>query len=105
MAFAPFWPAEQRITEARLSSVNHESSRSLRRALDDRRTGDRVMAIAAASAANFQAASQQGLQSLAPHKHGGHHFQSIVDVDAAGSSLSSAPSATGKTGSKVNMTV
>jgi hypothetical protein len=62
------------------------------------------MAISGISSAGFQASSQQAVQSLAQHKHGGHRPHSLTDVDAIGSSVASAPSATGKIGSKLNMT-
>ena len=63
--------------------------------------GDRVMAISAMS--NLQASSQQGLQALSQHKHGGHHGHSLSDVDATSSSVASAPSKTGKIGSKIDI--
>jgi len=56
------------------------------------------MAISAMSAS-----SQQALQSLSQHKPGGHHGRSLADVDAAGSSVASAPSRTGKIGSKIDI--
>lgn len=62
------------------------------------------MAISAVSAAAFRTASQQGVQSLAQHKHGGHHPPSLSDIDAQGSSVASAPGATGKVGSKIDVT-
>jgi hypothetical protein len=62
------------------------------------------MDISGISAASSHAASQQGMQSLAPHKHGGHRSHSISDLDAQSSSVTSAPSSTGKVGSKVNVT-
>jgi hypothetical protein len=62
------------------------------------------MAISGISSAGFQASSQQAVQSLAQHKHGGHSFHSNSDIDAAGSSVASTPSATGKIGSKLNVT-
>jgi hypothetical protein len=63
--------------------------------------GDRVMAIAAMS--GFHAASQQALQSLSQHKNGGHHGRSLSDVDAISSSVATAPSKTGKIGSKIDI--
>lgn len=59
------------------------------------------MAISAMS--GFHALSQQALQSLLQHKQGGHHGRSLTDVDAAGSSVASAPSKTGKIGSKIDI--
>jgi len=43
------------------------------------------------------------MQSLSHNKHGGHHGQSLSDVDATGSSVGSAPSKTGKIGSKIDI--
>ena len=61
------------------------------------------MAISGMSSAGFHASSQQAVQSLSHHKHGGHRGQSLTDVDAAGSSVASAPSKTGKIGSKIDI--
>jgi hypothetical protein len=64
------------------------------------------MAMSGISAAGFQASSQQAVQSLGTHKHGGHHRStSLSDIDAQGSSLASAASSSGKVGSKVDVTV
>jgi hypothetical protein len=52
----------------------------------------------------FQASSQQAVQSLSHHKQGGHHGRSLSDVDATSSSVGSAPSKTGKIGSKIDIT-
>jgi hypothetical protein len=60
------------------------------------------MAISGMS--GFHASSQQAVQSLSHHKSGGRHGQSLSDVDATGSSLASAPSKTGKIGSKIDIT-
>jgi hypothetical protein len=62
------------------------------------------MAISGMSSASFHASSQQAVQSLSHHKSGGRHGQSLSDVDATGSSLASAPSKTGKIGSKIDIT-
>jgi hypothetical protein len=62
------------------------------------------MAISGMSSASFHASSQQAMQSLSHHKSGGRHGQSLTDIDAAGSSVGSAPSKTGKTGSKIDIT-
>jgi hypothetical protein len=59
------------------------------------------MAISGMSSAG--ASSQQAMQSLSHHKNSGHHGRSLSDIDAAGSSLASAPSKTGKTGSKIDI--
>jgi hypothetical protein len=59
------------------------------------------MAISGMS--GFHASSQQALQSLTQHKHGGHHGHSITDVDVTSSSVTSAPSKTGKIGSKIDI--
>jgi len=61
------------------------------------------MAISGMSSANFHASSQQAMQSLSHNRHGGHHGQSLSDVDATGSSVASAPSKTGKIGSKIDI--
>ena len=61
------------------------------------------MAISGMSSAGFHAASQQAAPLLSHHKRGGHHGRSLTDVDAAGSSVASAPSRTGKTGSKIDI--
>jgi hypothetical protein len=60
------------------------------------------MAIAGVGAA-FHAMSQQSTQSAATQKNASRH--SLTDIDAAGSSVASSPSGTGKIGSKVNITV
>jgi hypothetical protein len=62
------------------------------------------MAISASSAAGFAAASQQAMQTSGHHKHGGHHSRSNTDIDSSGSSMTSAPSATGKVGGKLDVT-
>jgi hypothetical protein len=61
------------------------------------------MAVSGISSAGFHAASQQAVLSPSQRKHGGHHGRSLTDVDAAGSSVASAPSRTGKTGSKIDI--
>ena len=43
------------------------------------------------------------MQSLSHHKNSGHHGRSLSDIDAAGSSVGSAPSKTGKIGSKIDI--
>jgi len=43
------------------------------------------------------------MQSLSQHKHGGPHGHSLADVDATSSSVASAPSKTGKIGSKIDI--
>ncbi len=61
------------------------------------------MAISGVSAAGIYASSNpQPTQSISQHKHGGQH--SISDVDGQGSSVATAPSSSGKVGSKVNIT-
>jgi hypothetical protein len=59
--------------------------------------------MAISGIASLHAAAQQAVQSLSQHKRGGHH--SLADVDAAGSSVASAPSKAGKIGGKVDITV
>jgi hypothetical protein len=61
------------------------------------------MAISAPASAGFHASNHQA-QSVSQHKHGGHRFQSLSDIDSVSSSVSSAPSASGKIGSKLNVT-
>jgi hypothetical protein len=61
------------------------------------------MAISGMSSASFHASSQQAMQSLSHNKHGGRHGHSLADVDATSSSVGSAPSKTGKIGSKVDI--
>jgi hypothetical protein len=62
------------------------------------------MAISGMSSVGFHASSQQAVQSLSHHKYGGHHGHSLTDVDATGSSVAAAPSKTGKTGAKIDIT-
>jgi hypothetical protein len=61
------------------------------------------MAISAIASAGSHAASHNA-QSVSQHKHGGHRFQSMSDLDSLSSSVASAPSASGKIGSKLNVT-
>jgi hypothetical protein len=61
------------------------------------------MAIPGMSSASFHASGQSALQSLSHHKHGGRHGQSLSDIDATGSSVASAPSKSGKIGSKIDI--
>jgi hypothetical protein len=61
------------------------------------------MAISGMSSASFHASSQQAMQSLSHHKQGGRHGHSLSDVDATSSSVGSAPSKTGKIGSKIDI--
>jgi hypothetical protein len=63
------------------------------------------MAISAVSsaAAGAYASSQPPLSAVGQHKHGGHHSRSMTDIDGQGSSVATAPSSTGKIGSKVDM--
>jgi hypothetical protein len=61
------------------------------------------MSLSAISSAGFHTANQQGVQSLAAHKHGGRHSHSLADIDAMSSSVASSASSTGKTGSKVDI--
>jgi len=60
------------------------------------------MAISGISAAGIYASSSPPPgQSASQHKHGGH--RSLTDIDAQGSSVATAPSASGKVGSKINI--
>jgi hypothetical protein len=61
------------------------------------------MAISALGSAGVHGGNHQA-QSASQHKHGGHRLQSMSDIDSMSSSVSSAPSASGKTGSKLNVT-
>lgn len=64
------------------------------------------MAISGISVtAGAAASAQQTAQTFSPHKHGHHRAGAITDVDAQSSSIATAPSPTGKTGSKVDITV
>ena len=60
------------------------------------------MAIAGISAASVHAMSSQPSSA---HKQGARQSHSLTDIDAAGSSAASAPSVTGKIGSKVDRRV
>ncbi len=61
------------------------------------------MAISGISPSGIYTPSQQPVQPLSPQKHGAHHTRSLSDIDAQGSSVASAPSSTGKVGSKVDI--
>jgi len=67
--------------------------------------GDRLMAMSGISSVNTYASSQLAVQSLGQQKHGGHHSSSLSDIGAQNASGASAGSATGKVGSKVDVTV
>lgn len=58
------------------------------------------MVIPAISAA--AAYSPQAVPTIGQHKHG-KHPQSISDVDGQGSSIATAPSSSGKIGSKIDI--
>jgi len=63
------------------------------------------MNVSGVSAAGVYASSQQ-LQGIDPSKHGRRHGASLItDVDAQSSSVATAPSVTGKIGSKLNISV
>jgi hypothetical protein len=62
--------------------------------------GDRAMS--AIATAGFHAAAHQ-TQSVSQHRPGGHRAAPLSDVAAAGSSVASPPSPTGKTGSKLDV--
>ncbi len=59
--------------------------------------------MAVSAIAGFHAASHH-TQSASQHQRGGHRAASLSDVDAAGSSVASAPSQSGKIGSKLDVT-
>jgi len=61
------------------------------------------MAISAIAAAGIHAAAPQAGQSVSQHRHAGHRSQSFADVDAAGSSVVSPPSPTGKVSGKIDL--
>ena len=63
------------------------------------------MAISGITPGSIYAASSQPLQSISQHKQNAHQSISLSDIDAQGSSVASTPSASGKVGSKVNLTV
>jgi len=65
------------------------------------------MAIAAGISLAMQQlhAAQTPAQGAIHQRHGGHHGKSISDVDAQTSSIAAAPSAAGKTGGKLDITV
>ncbi len=63
------------------------------------------MAISGITPGSIYATNSQPLQSVSQHKQNTHHSISMSDIDAQGSSVASAPSSTGKVGSKVNLTV
>ncbi|MGD0025183.1 MAG: hypothetical protein ABSC37_11275 [Xanthobacteraceae bacterium] len=57
------------------------------------------------ASASLQPSGQQVSQSSGQHRHGAVICSpSISDVDGQGSSVASAPSSTGKIGSKINVT-
>jgi len=61
------------------------------------------MGIGGISSAGFHAASQQAMQTLSPHKASAQRFHSNTDIDTMGSSVATSASATGKIGSKVDI--
>jgi hypothetical protein len=63
------------------------------------------MAVSGISlAASSHVAGQQAASTSGRHRQSGRQTPSLTDIDAQGSSVASAPSATGKIGSKVNIT-
>jgi hypothetical protein len=54
--------------------------------------------------ASSHVASHQAASASSRHQHGGQRAPSLSDIDAQGSSVASAPTATGKIGSKINIT-
>jgi len=63
------------------------------------------MAMSGISSVNSYGSSQLAVQSLGQQKHSGHHSSSLSDIGAANASGASAGGATGKVGSKVDVTV
>ncbi len=66
---------------------------------------EQIMAITGVSAAGAYAPTPLVQQAGGQHKHGKHHASSIADVDAQSSSVAGAASATGKVGSKIDISV
>jgi hypothetical protein len=63
------------------------------------------MAISGISlAASSHVGSQQAASTSSHHRQSGQRTPSMTDIDAQGSSVASAPTATGKIGSRVNIT-
>jgi hypothetical protein len=54
--------------------------------------------------AGSQVASQQAASASSHHRQSGQRTPSLTDIDAQGSSVASPPTATGKIGSRVNIT-
>jgi hypothetical protein len=67
-----------------------------------RNQGYNTMAVSGVAGSGFHAMGQQSAQSVTAHMHPSRH--SLTDIDTTGSSVASTPSATGKIGSKVNIT-
>jgi hypothetical protein len=65
---------------------------------------ERIMATSGISAAGAYTPNQQ-IQQIGQHKHGKHQSSLMSDIDAQGSSVSTAPSSTGKVGKKVDITI
>jgi hypothetical protein len=63
------------------------------------------MAISAIASAGSHVATQHIDRSPGQPQSNGRRIPSITDIDAQGSSVSSAPSSTGKTTSKIDITV
>ena len=63
------------------------------------------MAVSGITPGSIYATNSQPLQSITQHKQNTHQTISMSDIDAQGSSVASAPSSTGKVGSKVDFTV
>jgi hypothetical protein len=61
------------------------------------------MNIAATAAAGVHAMSRQTTETVGQNRSGGHRTASISDIDAQGSSVATSGSATGKTGSKLDI--
>jgi hypothetical protein len=63
------------------------------------------MAVSGISlAASAHVSSQQAASTSSRHRQNGQRTPSMTDIDAQGSSVASAPSATGKIGSRINIT-
>jgi hypothetical protein len=62
------------------------------------------MATSSISAVGAYVPNQQ-VQQTGQHKHGKHQSLSMSDIDAQGSSVTTAPSSTGKVGRKVDISI
>jgi hypothetical protein len=67
---------------------------------------NRAMNVSGLAASQYQSSTQQLSESTGHRRqHGGHGHASLADIDAQSSSLVSAPSTTGRVGSKLDVSV